>query len=290
MDNNILEILIFNVGQAQSIFFYPRNNPEYSMLIDCAESDEFRPIDFLIKNNFIFWNVTDQRYELSNLTITNYDHDHFSSLPKIREKVHIKTVKLPKNISSKDLREIKPEITEGLNHLCYLKDTYIYDAYNHVPPYRYFSYSLEQSDFEDDEIDTNKLGQIVFVEYGGSRICISGDLINLAWEKILQKPEVRYHLKNTNIFVAAHHGHEDGYHEDIFLYCTNPECIVISDKDIAYNTQDGMANKYTQHVLTGISLNNSNPKRKVLTTRSDGHIWIRFDIYGNRSYKNFSIS
>lgn len=285
---NALDILIFNVGQAQSIFFYPRLDPQYGMFVDCAESNDFKPIDFLIKKRFIHWNSSSNRYELGNLTITNYDHDHFSGLPQIKEKVHIKTVRLPKNVSSEELKKIKAE-TDALNHLCDLKDTYTSNAIDYNPPYGRFTYYLNQDDFESDLADTtNHLSQIVFVEYGGSKICIAGDLENPAWEKILSKEEVKNHLKNTNVFVAAHHGHDNGYHKDIFLHCINPDCIVISDKDIMYDTQDDMASTYSQHVASGVVLNDTNPSRKVLTTRSDGHLWIRFDGNGNRIYRSFS--
>lgn len=109
--DDVLEILIFNVGQAQSIFFYPRNNPEYGMFVDCAENEDCRPIDFLLEKGFIHHDG--QKYLLSNLTITNYDQDHFSGLPVIKEKVHVDTVRLPKNISS---QERDKSFKKSVNH------------------------------------------------------------------------------------------------------------------------------------------------------------------------------
>lgn len=287
MENNILEILVFNVGQAQAIFFYPRNNPEYGMFIDCAESEDCKPIDFLLKQNLIYFNG--QKYVLSNLTITNYDQDHFSSLPYIRNKVHIDTVRLPKNVSSQELKNIKEEVTDALEHICFLKDTYTNSAEYHRPPYIVSNYHLEQHELESQDINTNHLSQLVFVEYGGSKICICGDLEAPAWDKIIQKPEIQTHLKNTHVFVAPHHGRDNGYHDEIFKYCTNLDCVIISDKELMYGTQDAMANTYAQHVKQGINFKEENPGRKVLTTRSDGHIWVRFDLNGNRTYQNFLI-
>src|SRR3990167_831610 len=174
MDNNILEILIFNVGQAQCIFFYPQSHPEYGMFVDCAAGENYNPIDFLIKQNLIYHDGT--QYVLGNLTITNYDNDHFFGLPKIRQKVHIKTVNLAKNVSSGELKNIKPEITEALNHVCFLKDTYTADVPFHTPPYVKYIFSLSQGELGLEEINTNNLSQLVFIEYGGSKICICGDL------------------------------------------------------------------------------------------------------------------
>jgi beta-lactamase superfamily II metal-dependent hydrolase len=111
----MLEILVFNVGAGQCIFFYPNGQPEYTMLVDCHESDSFIPIDFLLARNLLHYNGA--RHVLSNLTVTNYDHDHFSGLPKIMERVHIDTVRLPKNISSEELKEIKEESTDALEKI-----------------------------------------------------------------------------------------------------------------------------------------------------------------------------
>lgn len=285
--DNVLEILIFNVGQAQSIFFYPRSNPEYGMFIDCAESDDCKPIDFLLKNGFIYHNG--QKHILSNLTITNYDQDHFSGLPSIREKVHIDTVRLPKNISSQELKNIKEDVTNALEHVCYLKDTYTGSAEHHKPPYKMYSYHLEQHELESEDINTNHLSQLVFIEYCGSKICICGDLEKPAWEKIIQKTDVQNHLKSTHVLVAPHHGHDNGYHDEIFKHCTNLDCVIISDKELMYDTQDAMANTYAQHVRNGVNFKGATPTRKVLTTRNDGHLWLRFDPYGNRFFQNFII-
>lgn len=90
------DILIFDVGLGQSIFIYPHDHPEYSMLVDCGNTEEFNPIDFLIKNNYI--NDT-----LNNLTITNYDQDHFSGIEYILKKVHIQTVSFAPSLNSSEI-------------------------------------------------------------------------------------------------------------------------------------------------------------------------------------------
>jgi len=103
-----------------------------------------------------------------------------------------------------------------------------------------------------------------------------------AWEKILLKDEVRKHLSTTNVIIAPHHGRENGYHEAIFAHC-KPEVIVISDKEIMHGTQDGMAQKYSNHV-TGQGIYYNGVQRRVLTTRTDGHILINFGLDGSREY------
>jgi beta-lactamase superfamily II metal-dependent hydrolase len=286
--SNPLEIYIFDVGLGQSIFIHPATSPEYGMFVDCADAaDDSHPIDFLIKNQKIPSNGS--MYALSNLTVTNYDQDHFSGLPYIEKVASIATVRLAKNLSSAEIKAEKEEtgfVTDALESLCHLKDTYTSSALNYNPPYDVFTYSLSFDDLDESQRTTNNLSQLVFVKYQGSVICISGDLEVAAWDKIIKKyPSVSEYLKATNVFIASHHGRENGYCSNVFTHCGKPDCIIISDKDIMHDTQDGMASKYCQHVPTGITFNGES--RKVLTTRGDGNLLIQFNQDGSRTYGQF---
>lgn len=284
MQEEKLQILIFNVGAGQCIFVRPTHQHDHAQLIDCGSmggNDGFNPILYIKNNNWLPNN------ELGNLIITNYDHDHFSFINDLHSNFKIKTTRLPKNISSTELKSIKTEITDQLDKVCHLKDTYTFPASNWTPVYQVHSFHLDQSDLESG-INTNHLSQIIFLEYANSKICIAGDIENTVWQKLLSKQEVQEHLRSTNTLVAPHHGRENGYHQDIFQYCS-PEAIIISDKPLQYGTQDGMASKYANHVVSGITFSDGTV-RKVFTTRSDGHILIDLTKDGNRYYTpNFSV-
>lgn len=273
------DILIFDVGLGQSIYVHPHSHPEYGMLIDCGHDGDFHPIDFLIERSFI------HNSKLGNLTITNYDQDHFSGVENLRKKVAIWTTNFAKNLSSDEIKELKDEITSQLEHVCYLKDTYIYPAQNYNPPYSTGIFSLEKVDLENH--DTNNLSQVVFVEQYGTTICISGDLEEKGWKILLEKnPLLKEWLNKTDIFVASHHGRENGYCADVFSHCS-PECILISDKGIVHETQKDMSSLYGSHV-NGSGINMNGKLRKVLTTRDDGHLWLQLRPSSSRIYNNFS--
>ncbi len=276
------DILIFDVGLGQSIFIYPHSNQEYGMLIDCGNTEGFEPIDFLLEHDFL------PNKELNNLTLTNYDQDHFSGMPHLLDKVKIKTVNFAKNLTSSEIKDMKDDITEALEQMCDIKDSYIYPAINHNPPYVKKIFHLDKQDL--DTPDTNNLSQIVFVEHYGSVICISGDLEETGWKTLLAKDStVKEWLKRTNVFVASHHGRENGYCVDIFSYC-KPECIVISDKGIEHETQRDMCSIYGKNVAgNGVYFNRDiKTKRKVLTTRDDGHVWLQLHPGGARIYRSFT--
>lgn len=277
------DILIFDVGMGQSIFIYPHSQPEYGLMIDCGNTEEFDPVDFLLKGNWIPNKI------LGNLTLTNYDQDHFSGLPNLKDKIKIKTIAFAGNLNSQEIKDMKEEITDALEHTCEIKDTYTDDAKDHKPPYIKRRFYLNKQDLENP--DTNNLSQIVFVEHQGTVICVSGDLEEIGWKTLIEKqPEIKEWLKRTNIFVASHHGRDNGYCADVFSYC-KPECIVISDKGIVHDTQKDMCSVYGNCISgEGICLVDdiSNKKRKVLTTRDDGHIGIRLFPNGARYYSTFS--
>lgn len=277
------DILIFDVELGQCIFVYPHSNPEYGMLVDCGNTQEFEPIDFLTTKGYI------KNGTLSNLTITNYDQDHFSGIPYLRSKVAITTVSLAPNLTSSEIKGLKEEPhTEALKHVCYVKDTYTNPAPNHIPPFTKQAFYLEKDHL--DAHDTNNLSQVVFIEHNGSVICISGDLEEKGWAALLEKQlGVKNWLAKTDVFVASHHGRNNGYYPEIFLHC-KPECIIISDKGIVHDTQKDMASVYGKHINgDGVALNNkSDSKRKVITTRDDGHIYIQLFPGGVRVYSNFS--
>jgi beta-lactamase superfamily II metal-dependent hydrolase len=148
------DVLVFDVGMGQSIFIYPHDHPEYGMMIDCGHEGDFHPVNFLLENNLLPGNV------LSNLTLTNYDHDHFSGIVNLRSKVHIKTVSFANNLTSQEIAAEKPQHTDHLAHVYDIKAKYTANATDYTPPYIKHIYRLEKEDL--DVYDTNNLSQAIF--------------------------------------------------------------------------------------------------------------------------------
>lgn len=287
----MIDIVIFNVELGQCVFFYPRNDhPEFGLMVDCGNTPKFEPIDKILEWNWLPETTSNEPKKkiLKNLTLTNYDQDHFSGLPYLREKVSIETTRLPKNLSTEEIVALKDKVTKPIEEMVKLRQEHAGSVTLNTP-YTKDTYYLEKTDFPDEEIDTNKLSQIVFVTYKESCICIPGDLTSDAWDKLLNKNGVKEKLRQTQIFIASHHGREDGFNENVFKYC-HPEVIILSDKDILHKTQEGQTQTYEGQISgNGIVLNDNKDKhRKVLTTRSDGHIWIRVEDNGSRTYKSFT--
>ncbi len=249
-------------------------------MIDCGNTPDFDPIDVLIEYNLI--PGVNGRPQLSQLILTNYDQDHFSGLPGLRSKVYIRSVIFAKNLSSIEIKLIKPTITRAVTAVCEIKEEYINDLPNtYTPPFKTHCFTLSKNEFTTSP-STNDLSQLVFIDYNGFVICVPGDLEHEGWRLMLQKPEVCSLLSRTKLFVASHHGRENGYVEGVFKFCA-PEVIVISDKSLVHDTQDGMAQDYASQV-SGNGILVHSQRRKVLTTRSDGHILVNVDSKGSATY------
>lgn len=283
----MLQCVVFNVRLGQCVAFLPVNHLEYMTFIDCGHEDDFHPIDFINENVGGLQKVAGKTI-LGNLTLTNYDHDHFSGLPYLKTKAKIRTTRFPNNLSSDDLIDLKDEVTDALEAVLDIKNAYTKTAQNHNPPYVKKMFSLTKNELKAAgvPVTTNHLSQIVFLIYRGRTICISGDLEKPSWELMLRKSQVRELLQQTDIFFASHHGRENGYCERVFDYCT-PECVIISDKEIVHGTQENMSQKYAKHVTgSGVIFKSGSTsnKRKVISTRSDGHILINLHPDGNFEY------
>ncbi|MDP8213431.1 MAG: hypothetical protein P9X22_09140 [Candidatus Zapsychrus exili] len=150
-----------------------------------------------------------------------------------------------------------------------------------APFYKNLEYTFYQNSYPD-FLDTNNLSLVTFIECDGLTVIFPGDLEKEGWLKLLMNNAFCNHLAKVDIFIASHHGREDGYCREVFDYC-HPEIVVISDKEIVHETQKNIYASHAKGVLWG----GGPDKRYVLTTRSDGMIIITKQV-GTRGNINTS--
>jgi hypothetical protein len=91
----------------------------------------------------------------------------------------------------------------------------------------------------------------------------------VSWRLHLQNKAVQYWLRETNLFVASHHGRVSGYLDKLFEFLS-PKLIVISDKEQTKGRTVVQRAPYRDHAR-GVKMPDGS-FRKVLTTRGDGRI------------------
>ncbi len=120
--------------------------------------------------------------------------------------------------------------------------------------------------------ETNDLSLVMFAEWGNQCIVFPGDLEIKGWKEGLQNPLFCAALSRVTLFMASHHGRENGCCDDIFKHC-HPDAFVISDKEIVHETQK-TGDWYRQHAK-GLT-NGYGHRRYVFTTRDDKCLSVDF--------------
>ncbi len=211
---------------------------------------------------------------IESLIVSNYDQDHVSDLQNVLRQFRVKVLYRNKTIPLQDLERIKLQngpISVAMRSLLDMASEYRYDVTDY-PDFSGVKFELFHNDYPE-FTDTNNLSMVTYVSYGGMGILFPGDLERAGWDALLRNTRFRQVLGDVNIFVASHHGRENGYNERVFEYCS-PDIVIISDKGIVHETQN---NRYINHA-SGIPWNGGTERRYVLTTRNDGHIRIEKEI------------
>jgi beta-lactamase superfamily II metal-dependent hydrolase len=134
--------------------------------------------------------------------------------------------------------------------------------------------------------DTNNLSLAVFVSFGGFTILFGGDMEEKGWKNLLRIPAFVARLAEVQVYVASHHGRDNGCCDPLMEYM-KPELVIFSDGSKQHRTQE-TTGWYAQRArgipdygrqtngLLGPRL------RKVMTTRKDGTLTI--DVQANGAY------
>jgi beta-lactamase superfamily II metal-dependent hydrolase len=269
----ILEIA--NVEHGACALITTSNNKR--VMIDCGHNTTtgWRPGDTLIKNGI---------YSLDRLIISNYDEDHVSAYSNLIDQVVVSVITRNWRVPPVTIRKLKSEqgIGRGIERLvntlertftCTVPVTYENDFGD--TSFQTFANGYGAPPFGFD--DENNLSLVTFVTCGNHRMIFPGDMEKAGWKALLLDSQFVRLLGDVTVFVASHHGRENGYCEDILDRCPNIQLIVISDKSKEHETQETVDRyrKYAKGILY-----NGKP-RHVLTTRRDGYMKFTFNPSGS---------
>jgi beta-lactamase superfamily II metal-dependent hydrolase len=252
-----MRVEIFDVGHGSAALAIADNTN--LVMFDCGHDEGgFRPSVYLPQH----WRAVQW------LVVSHYDSDHVSDLAELRAQMPIERLLSNPTITVDEIRRLKLKegpIRPGVAALLEMKSAFggvVNQADLAGIRVRYFYNNYSQ--FQ----DMNNLSLVTFLTYEDFCIVFPGDIERPGWLEMLRLADFRQCLSQVNVFVASHHGREDGYCEEVFR-CCNPDIVVISDKQIVHDTQEHC---YDNHAK-GISFSRDG-QRYVLTTRSDGHILV----------------
>lgn len=234
------------------------------MLIDCGHNSStgWRPSAHL-RQLGVGW--------LEDLVITNYDEDHASDLPALRQTVSVGVLARNPTVTGADLFHLKAHggMGRGIAALSNMTGGFT-EAVTHPAFYDGMTTQFFWNSYPHDFDDENNLSLVMVLRWPRFSICYTGDIERAGWLRLLQRPDFRAAMQNITVFMASHHGRRNGYCEELFTWTgMNPEIIVVSDSGKQYETQE-TGPLYRCHAR-GIHFNGR--QRRVFTTRNDGVIW-----------------
>lgn len=255
-----MDLQIFDVGHGACALLTCDDNTR--MMLDCGYNADtgWSPGRFLAHHGI-------KRLEV--LSITNFDEDHCDGLEDLARNVNIERIYRNPSVDSATIDRLKSAdgIGDGVHLLFRLLDTaYPFrGAQVKQPPFAGLTYQAFFHSYPT-FTDENNLSVVNFLMCHGTGIMFTGDLERDGWLEMLKKPGFVDALRRTHLLVAPHHGRENGCCEEAMLFCENLQCVIISDKDHMYETQQ-TGSFYRRFTRGGLF---RGEQRYILSTRSDG--------------------
>lgn len=216
----------------------------------------------------------DQR--IDTLMMTNLDEDHVEDLEQLWRKAQIGALVSNPTITGDILRALKAEggMNQGVRTATAILDHFgsgFAGQWSHG--LGGVAWHAFWNRYAWDFTDTNNLSLAVFVSFEGVTALFGGDLECAGWRRLLNNPTFSARLPDVQIFVASHHGRENGQCPELFDHM-RPDVVIFSDGPKQYQSQETHC-WYAQRV-NGIADYSrplgpqGQPRRRVMTTRRDG--------------------
>ncbi|MCC7477715.1 MBL fold metallo-hydrolase [bacterium] len=258
-----MDIRIYDVEHGDCILIL--SNQGEAVLVDSGYNTTtgWRPSEGLVKQGF------GERRRLHHLIITHPDQDHLADLPGMLEKIRPLHVWQHPQLCLKNLSELKATLSKAQDaYAARAKSTAELQPIEASRQFR--TMELRQFYLPVGSVrDVNDLSLLTFIKDGDFTVCLPGDLNARGWRLHLQNKAVQHWLRETNLFIASHHGRPTGYLDKVFEFLS-PKLIVISDKEQIKGRTVTQRAPYRDHAR-GVKLPDGS-YRKVLTTRGDGRI------------------
>lgn len=296
-----LECIIFNVEHGLCVFVKSPNG--YGLLVDCGSRECFSPIKWIRQN----YNRTidkntpgESRYkyykgrQYAKCVISHLHADHFSDVGSFRHRKEDRPWLLLRD--KKTVKLLEEKITEHeesgderraaiLREFKEFSSEYTEEP-KETPSWGFDFFESDQVPFQTaedvsgsrDETMNNR-SYIIGIGYAGKKILLPGDMMAEGWKKALERSKTEGILQGTNFFVAAHHGHESGFTQEIIDCSGRPDIFIISARSKDECIDDSA---YSKRNAKGYQIDGESAKQYRVSTSNRGRS-IKITIYESGS-------
>jgi beta-lactamase superfamily II metal-dependent hydrolase len=138
------------------------------------------------------------------------------------------------------------------------------------------------------ESNLNNRSLVTVLSYAGTRFLIPGDNEAASWQELLERDDFVEAISGTDILLAAHHGREAGFCEELFEVIS-PRLTVISDGPTGGTSVTEKYARYTRG-MTCDRRGGAAQERRVVTTRKDGAVSVHCWHEGTQAYIRVGIN
>jgi beta-lactamase superfamily II metal-dependent hydrolase len=273
MANNVAQFRIWDVQHGSACHISTPNGK--NIVIDLGVGDisgqdeEFSPLAKLYEEGI---------RSLDAVLITHPHRDHLDDIGNF-DAFNPRQLLRPKHLSEKDIRDAnQAEDSDILDKYFEVDAKYshpVQDIENNFNPenngglefLRFFPKLAAKGNLNNHSI-------VTVLSYSGLKIIIPGDNESVSWKELLENKAFVTAIKGTDILIAAHHGREAGYSEELFTHIS-PRLTIISDGPF---TDTSATDKYCSKTKGWevYYANGAKEERKCVTTRTDGTITVQF--------------
>jgi metal-dependent hydrolase (beta-lactamase superfamily II) len=267
-----MKCIIFNVEHGFCCFVKSPNG--YGLLIDCGSRESFSPIKWLRRYytvGTLGFSFFDGR-RFAKCIITHLHADHFGDVAsfykdeKDKPKILLRDEKIINFLDDK----IKECEAKGKTKNAEVLKTFkkFEKEYNQPvekePDWGFDLFKVKQlslSNVKSVDADREKIinnrSFLIGIKYAGKKILIPGDIEVDAWKKAFGFQEFKEIVRDTNFFVASHHGHKSGFTTEILDYSGKPDIYIVSAKsgDDSIDTAYSKAENSNGYRISGRAYN-----------------------------------
>lgn len=189
-------------------------------------------------------NVEDRHDSIWRFISTHPDMDHLSGLNRLREEVGISGLWDTDHNKEMDEEDewgpgFEPEDWEAYTEIRNDETSHFHiqptegdqgdfweqDNIEILHPTLEFVQEINEENADAEKPEFNDIGLVLLLETRAGSVLLPGDAEQDAWDRILEEHEEK--LDDVRVLKAAHHGREDGFHQEA-VEAMDPEYVVLS--------------------------------------------------------------
>jgi beta-lactamase superfamily II metal-dependent hydrolase len=302
-----LAVIVFNVGRGLCVAIQTPNN--FLALIDCGTSDTFSPVKWLSDRKHLF----QQRngHVLTKLVVTHPHNDHIADIEQVTQLMPPSIIVRKTDLDWKRVLSGNPA-TQALKHYWehYCPPHYCEDIpADQMPDWgdgmTLTHYSIPVATASkvsaSDNSYVNNTSIISVVRYRNYTFAIFGDNETEGIDALLvAHPQLRAEVgkrpaigggvtSGVDFLIAPHHGHASAFSTNWFqLTGPTTKFNVVSERSAGQGEDASRVAVDPRYSAPEFSLAQNREGRRMVSTRSDGHIVLSVDQNGQWSWQGIS--